>query len=41
MLTDKNYNGNAIRYDKLANNFLAMIKLASMRFWLRPYEATT
>jgi len=40
MLTDKAYDGNGIRYDKLADNFLAMIKLASMRFWLCPYEAT-
>jgi len=27
-------------YDKLAANFLAMIRLASMRFWLHAYEAT-
>jgi transposase len=27
--------------DKLAENFLAMVKLASMRLWLRAYESTT
>jgi len=31
----------ATRYDKLADNFLAMIQLASMRLWLRAYESTT
>jgi transposase len=31
----------ATRYDKLADNFLAMIQLASMRLWLRDYESTT
>ena len=30
----------ATRYDKLAENFLAMIELASLRLWLRVYEAT-
>ena len=30
----------ATRYDKLAENFLAMIQLASMRLWLRFYEFT-
>lgn len=29
------------RYDKLAENFLAMVQLASMRLWLRVYESTT
>ncbi len=28
-------------YDKLAENFLAMVQLASMRLWLRTYESTT
>ncbi|MBX9860380.1 MAG: IS5/IS1182 family transposase, partial [Sphingomonas sp.] len=28
------------RYDKLAEIFLAMVKLASMRLWLRAYEST-
>ena len=31
----------ATRYDKLAENFLAMVKLASIRLWLRTYESTT
>jgi len=30
----------ATRYDKLAENFLAAIKLASIRIWLRNYEST-
>ena len=30
----------ATRYDKLAANFTAMIKLASIRLWLRAYEPT-
>ena len=30
----------ATRYEKLAENFLAMVKLASMRLWLRAYEST-
>ncbi len=30
----------ATRYDKLAENFLAAIKLASIRIWLRDYEST-
>jgi transposase len=29
----------AIRYDKLAANYLAFIKLASIRIWLRAYES--
>lgn len=28
------------RYDKLADNFLAIVKLASVRLWLRAYETT-
>ena len=31
----------ATRYEKLAANFLAMIKVATIRLWLRAYEATT
>mgnify|MGYP000996771987 CR=1 FL=1 len=27
------------RYDKLAENFLAMVQLASVRLWLRVYES--
>ena len=30
----------ATRYDKLVDNFLAMVQLASMRLWLRAYEST-
>jgi transposase len=29
----------ATRYDKLAANYLAFIKLASIRVWLRAYES--
>ena len=31
----------ATRYEKLAANYLAMIKLATIRIWLRAYESTT
>jgi transposase len=30
---------NATRYDKLAANYLAFIKLAAIRIWLRAYES--
>jgi transposase len=30
----------ATRYDKFAANYLAFIKLASMRIWLLVYEST-
>jgi transposase len=30
----------AIRHDKLADNYLAFIKLASIRLWIRAYEST-
>ena len=30
----------ATRYEKLAANYLAMIKLAAIRIWLRAYEST-
>jgi hypothetical protein len=30
----------ATRYDKLAANYLATLKLASVRLWLRAYEST-
>jgi transposase len=30
----------ATRYDKLAANYLAFFKLASIRLWLRTYEST-
>jgi transposase len=29
----------AIRYDKLAANYLTFIKLAAIRVWLRAYES--
>ena len=29
----------ATRYDKLAANYLAVIKLAAIRIWLRVYES--
>jgi hypothetical protein len=31
----------ATRYDMLAANHLAFIKLASIRIWLRAYESTS
>jgi len=37
----KHFRRVATRYDKLAENFLAMVQLASMRLWLRAYESTT
>ena len=37
----KHFRRVATRYDKLAGNFLAMVKLASIRIWLRAYESTT
>ena len=30
----------ATRYDKLAANYLAFVKLACIRLWLRVYEST-
>jgi transposase len=30
----------ATRYDKLAANYLAFVKLASIRIWLRAHEST-
>jgi transposase len=30
----------ATRYDKLAANYLAFVKLASIRLWLQAYEFT-
>ncbi len=35
----KHFRRISTRYDKLADNFLAMVKLASMRLWLRAYES--
>ncbi|WP_353044743.1 IS5 family transposase [Mesorhizobium sp. M1365] len=37
----KHFRRVSTRYDKLADNFLAMVQLASMRLWLRVYESTT
>ena len=36
----KHFRRIATRYDKLADNFLAMVKLASIRLWLRAYQST-
>ncbi len=36
----KHFRWIATRYDKLAANYMAMIKLASIRVWLRAYEFT-
>lgn len=36
----KHFRRIATRYDKLADNFLAMVKLVSMRLWWRAYEST-
>jgi len=36
----KHFRRIATRYDKLAENFLGMVQLASMRLWLRAYEST-
>jgi transposase len=38
--TLKHFRRIATRYDKRANNVLAMVKLASIRLWLRAYEST-
>ncbi len=37
----KHFRRVATRYDKLAANYLAALKLASVRLWLRAYESTT
>ena len=36
----KHFRRIATRYDKLAANYMAMLKLASIRVWLRAYEST-
>jgi len=36
----KQFRGIATRYDKNSLNFLAGVKLASMRIWIRSYEST-
>ena len=37
----KHFRAVATRYDKRDDNFLASIKLASLRIWLRTYELVT
>ena len=37
----KHFRRIATRYDKLAANFLAMLKLACFRLWMRVYESTS
>ena len=37
----KHFRGVATRYDKLAENYLAGVKLASTRIWLRHNESVT
>jgi transposase len=37
----KRFRAVATRYDKRDDNFLASIKLASLRIWLRTYESVT
>lgn len=37
----KHYRAIATRYEKHAANFLALIKLAASRIWLRAYESVS
>ena len=37
----KHFRRIATRYDKLAENFFATLKLAAVRLWMRAYESTT
>ena len=37
----KHYRGVATRFDKRADNFLAGVKLASLRIWMRFNESAT
>jgi transposase len=37
----KHYRAIATRYDKHAANYLALVKLAAIRIWLRAYESVT
>ena len=37
----KHFRRVAMRYDKLARNFLAAVALASATLWIRSYESTT
>ena len=37
----KHYRAIATRYEKHAENYLALVKLAAIRIWLRTYESVT
>ncbi|MBI5111042.1 MAG: transposase, partial [Rhodovulum sp.] len=37
----KHFRAIATRYEKHAANFLALVKLAATRIWLRTYESVT
>lgn len=37
----KHFRAVATRYEKRATNYLALVKLASIRIWLRNYESVT
>lgn len=37
----KHFRAVATRYEKHAENYLALVKLASIRIWLRFYESVT
>ena len=37
----KHFRAVAARYDKRDDNYLASVKLASVRIWLRSYESVT
>ena len=37
----KHYRAVATRYEKHANNFLALVKLAAVQIWIRSYESVT
>ena len=37
----KHYRAIATRYEKHADNYLALVKLAAVRIWLRTYESVT
>ena len=37
----KHYRAIATRYEKHAENYLALVKLAAVRIWLRTYESVT
>ncbi|SMF82123.1 transposase, IS4 family [Tistlia consotensis] len=37
----KHYRAIATRFEKLADNYLALVKLAAIRIWLRSYESVS